>query len=76
MEVHGAKQQVFEGELAYIPHEISFPHLLDPRFEKCNIIGVDWLRMSEAHLNLHFPGPMTLTVPPLGCNGNISAVEE
>jgi hypothetical protein len=66
MEVHGTNQQVFEAEIAYMPHEIFLPPPLDPRFEHCNIIGVDWLRLNEAYLNLRFPGPMTLTIPPLG----------
>lgn len=65
-EVHGTRESVFRAKIAYMPHEVFLPHPSNPRFEHCNIIGVDFLRLNEAHLNLRFPGPMSLTIPPLG----------
>lgn len=79
MDVHGTKKQIFKAEIAYTPHDLFRPHPLDSRFQHCNILGVDWLRMNEVHLNLRFPGPMMLTIPPIGFSVSknyMSAVEE
>jgi len=43
--------QIFDAEMGYIPHEVHRPHPLDPLFEHCNILGIDWIRLNRVVLN-------------------------
>ena len=49
--VHGTGMQIFDAEIAYIPHEVHRPHPSEPRFEHCNILGLDWLRLNRVVLD-------------------------
>ena len=52
MDVYCTGKQEFRGEVAYNHIDILHPPPSDSRFLHCNILGLDWLDRTQAHLDL------------------------